>query len=101
MLADNQFSRPKILRDEVVQCEYVAGKYLPGKIWVNGPLDIKLKTGVSMSPIILYNSVNGIVIAEGRKKETGLGLTNTKDGNFGEWYSEVDDVFYCVFKLSM
>nr|GEU67550.1 proline--tRNA ligase, cytoplasmic [Tanacetum cinerariifolium] len=27
--------------------------------------------------------------AKGRKKETGLGLTNTKDGNFGEWYSEV------------
>ncbi|KAI3514623.1 hypothetical protein L1887_13192 [Cichorium endivia] len=25
----------------------------------------------------------------GRKKETGLDLTNTKDGNFGEWYSEV------------
>ncbi|KAE8008396.1 hypothetical protein FH972_004912 [Carpinus fangiana] len=23
------------------------------------------------------------------KKETGLGLTNSKDGNFGEWYSEV------------
>ncbi|KAI3824610.1 hypothetical protein L1987_06074 [Smallanthus sonchifolius] len=27
--------------------------------------------------------------SKGRKKETGLGLTNTKDGNFGEWYSEV------------
>ncbi|KAL4577223.1 hypothetical protein LXL04_013328 [Taraxacum kok-saghyz] len=26
---------------------------------------------------------------KGKKKETGLGLTNTKDGNFGEWYSEV------------
>ncbi|GKD62998.1 hypothetical protein Tco_1305106 [Tanacetum coccineum] len=24
-----------------------------------------------------------------KKKETGLGLTNTKDGNFGEWYSQV------------
>lgn len=23
------------------------------------------------------------------KKETGLGLTNKKDENFGEWYSEV------------
>ena len=23
------------------------------------------------------------------KKETGLGLTNKKDDNFGEWYSEV------------
>jgi hypothetical protein len=23
------------------------------------------------------------------KKETGLGLTNSKDENFGEWYSEV------------
>ncbi|KAF5462325.1 hypothetical protein F2P56_018344 [Juglans regia] len=23
------------------------------------------------------------------KKETGLGLTNCKDDNFGEWYSEV------------
>ncbi|GKE32668.1 proline--tRNA ligase, cytoplasmic [Tanacetum coccineum] len=27
--------------------------------------------------------------AKGIKKETGLGLTNTKDGNFGDWYSEV------------
>lgn len=23
------------------------------------------------------------------KKETGLGLSNKKDDNFGEWYSEV------------
>lgn len=23
------------------------------------------------------------------KKETGLGITNCKDDNFGEWYSEV------------
>ena len=38
MLADNTFSRPKILDDEVVQCEYLAGNYLLDKIWVNGPL---------------------------------------------------------------
>ena len=38
MLVDNPFLRLKILHDEVVQCEYLASKYLPGKIWVNGPL---------------------------------------------------------------
>ena len=37
MFDDNPFSRPKILHDEVVQCEFHAGKYLPGKIWVNDP----------------------------------------------------------------
>ena len=29
------------------------------------------------------------------KKETGLGLANRKDENFGEWYSEV--CFACFF----
>lgn len=32
------------------------------------------------------------------KKETGLGLTNKKDENFGEWYSEVSLCFILDLK---
>ncbi|KAI3751540.1 hypothetical protein L2E82_22628 [Cichorium intybus] len=39
--------------------------------------------------VLLLEVTPKIMIKEGRKKETGLDLTNTKDGNFGEWYSEV------------
>lgn len=28
------------------------------------------------------------------KKETGLGLSNKKDVNFGEWYAEVCDKMF-------
>ena len=38
MLANNPLLRQKISHDKVVQCEYLAGKYLPGKIWINDPL---------------------------------------------------------------
>ena len=44
MFADNPFSKPKILHDEIIQHEYLAGKYLSGKIWINGPCSIELKS---------------------------------------------------------
>lgn len=34
------------------------------------------------------------------KKETGLGITNCKDENFGEWYSEGSfECFNCALQL--